>query len=197
MIELILIVAGFVFAVRCRTLGRLTTEDFPGVDAAKFFQWQGAEVLANDMYLCATWGAAFVKITLSFILWHIGLTDDELLMAFFAGLVVWLGGLVVAVVYGSKARRLRTALFASRDEIRSRRSPQVASEALIAPLRRTTRRKRRQPSALRTSPISHSTSCWDEASCFGACGCGRCRWTVRCGLCGNAARCAQRRPAPR
>jgi hypothetical protein len=30
MIEIILIVAGFVFAVRCRTLGRPTPQDFRG-----------------------------------------------------------------------------------------------------------------------------------------------------------------------
>ncbi len=152
MIEVILILVGLVFAVRCRTLGKLTTQDFPGVDAAKFFEWQEAALMANDIYLCATWGAAGIKIILSFVLWRMGLTDDELLAAFFAGMVLWLGGLTVAVTYGSKAKRLRTALGAARDEIRSRRNPQVASEALTTPPRRTTRRKRRRPSAPRTSP---------------------------------------------
>ena len=152
MIETLLIIVGFVYAVRCRKLGRLTSQDFPGVDAAKFFEWQEAVLLVNDIYLCATWGTAFIKIVLSFVLWQMGQTDDELLAASFAGLVVWLGGLTAAVIYGSKARRLWTALIASRNEIRSRRISRIASEVLITPHRRTTRLPPRQPSTRRISP---------------------------------------------
>ena len=151
MIEITLIFVGLVPAVRCLTLGKLTIGDFPGANAAKFFEWQAAALMANDIYLCVTWGAATLKIVLSFVLWQMGLTDDGLLTAFLAGLVAWLGGLTVAAIYGSKARRRRTALFASPNETQPRRSTPVVTEPSIVPPRRKTRRTPHQLPAKKTS----------------------------------------------
>ena len=55
MIEIILLIVGIVHAVRRPRLRKLSAGDFPGVDVAKFFEWQQAELLASDIYLCATW----------------------------------------------------------------------------------------------------------------------------------------------
>ena len=126
MIEIILLIVGAVYAIRYPKLQKLTTEVLPGVDAAKVFEWRSAELLANDWYLCVTWGTVLIKIALSFILSQAQLTNDEFVTVSFAGLVLWFGGLTVAAIYGSKAKRLRRALLALQDETRSRRSPQVA-----------------------------------------------------------------------
>ena len=129
MIEIILLIVGIVHTVRRPRLQKLTPGDFPGVDVAKFFEWQQAELLASDIYLCATWGAAFIKIALFSILAQIELADDEFLLAFFGWWVVWLGGLTVAAIYGSKAKRLRNALTACREKPRCKEKSDQEEEA--------------------------------------------------------------------
>jgi hypothetical protein len=48
MIEIILLIVGIVYAVRYPRLRKLTPQDFPGVDATEFFEWQQAERMAID-----------------------------------------------------------------------------------------------------------------------------------------------------
>jgi hypothetical protein len=134
MIEIILLIVGIVNAVRIRRLRKLTPQDFPGVNAAKFVEWQRNKLLAIDFYIFATCGAVGIKFALSFILSHMRLTDDEFLAASVAGLVAWLGVLTVAVVFGSIVNRKWTALMASRNETMSRKSPQVAREPALIPI---------------------------------------------------------------
>lgn len=110
MIEIILLIVGIAYAVRRPKLRKLTTQDFPDVDAAKFAEWQRAELKALDIFLWATWGAFVIKIALMVVLSQVGLSESAAITMMVVILVAWLGGLTIAGIQGSKAKKLRTAV---------------------------------------------------------------------------------------
>ncbi|MGA2139564.1 MAG: hypothetical protein ABSH14_11935 [Verrucomicrobiia bacterium] len=109
MIEIILLIVGIVYALRRPKLRKLTTQDFPGVDTARFSEWQQAELKGIDIFLWATWGAFVIKIALTVVLSQIPLSESAAITVMVVILVAWLGGLTIAGIQGSKAKKLRTA----------------------------------------------------------------------------------------
>src|SRR5580658_8244575 len=109
MIELILLIAGIVYACRRPKLKALTAGDFPGVDAVKFLEWQQAELKSIEIFLWATWGAFAAKIFLMIILSQARLNGDASVAVIIVVLIAWFSGLAVAATYGSKAKKLRLA----------------------------------------------------------------------------------------
>jgi hypothetical protein len=106
MIELILLIVGIVYAVRRPKLRKLTTQDFPGVDTGKFLEWQQAELKGIDIFLWATWGAFAIKIALMVVLSKMRFSESTAITLLVVILVAWLGGLTVAAIQGSKAKKL-------------------------------------------------------------------------------------------
>lgn len=62
MLELILLVAGVIKAMRRSTLVRLTAQDFAKVDPAKFEEWRRVQLKGTDLFLMATWGLFALKL---------------------------------------------------------------------------------------------------------------------------------------
>jgi hypothetical protein len=108
MIEIILIIVGITYSLRRPKLRRLTIADFPGVDPAKFSEWQRAELKGINTFLWATWGGFVIKLAVSAILSGMHLTEQAAITATVLILVGWFAGLTVAAVQGSKAKKLRT-----------------------------------------------------------------------------------------
>ena len=110
MVEIVLLIIGIVWAVRRPKLRRLTSQDYPGVDPAKFAQWQCAELKATDIFLWATWGVFVIKLGLIIMAAASG-ADSEIgayaslgtIIAIFA----WAIGLAIAGAFWSKAKKLR------------------------------------------------------------------------------------------
>jgi hypothetical protein len=84
-------------------------QDFPNVDPAKFEEWQKAQLRATDIFLWATWGAFFIKLFLSLAARRAELTFEAASAFVILIIVGWIVGLVVAVVHGNNANKLRVA----------------------------------------------------------------------------------------
>ncbi len=109
MLEIILLVIGIVKAVRRPKLRRLTEQDFPNVDSAKFVEWHETQLKATDIFLWATWGAFFIKLFLGIAIGQMGSSPEAALTFVVLILVGWIVGLIVAAVHGGKAKKLRIA----------------------------------------------------------------------------------------
>jgi hypothetical protein len=111
MIEIILLIFGVIAAFRRPKLANLTSESFPGVDSAKFYEWQVAELRANSAFLWATWGAFVIKIGLLILvaILQASLSEDAAVVITVAIIVGWIVGLTIAAVFGSRAKKLRVA----------------------------------------------------------------------------------------
>ena len=111
MIEIILLIVGIVYAVRRPKLKRLAPADYPSVEPSKFIEWQLAQLKAINIFLLATWGAFGVKLLLMGLLSAAGGVSQDAALAFIAAiLLAWIVGLVIASIYGSKAKTLATAV---------------------------------------------------------------------------------------
>jgi hypothetical protein len=109
MFEIILLIVGISYAVRRPKLRRLTAQDFPGIDAVTFSEWQQAELQGINIFLWATWGAFIIKIVLLAVLSQMRLDENTAIVWTVILLVGWLAGLTVAAIHGSKAKKLRIA----------------------------------------------------------------------------------------
>jgi hypothetical protein len=114
MVEIVLLIFGIVYAVRRPKLKRLTPAEYPDVGEAKFLEWKAAELKAISIFLWATWGAFVIKLVIQVILIALaqsggGLSQEAAIGVTIAIIVAWLAGLTTAAVYGSKAKKLRTA----------------------------------------------------------------------------------------
>ncbi len=109
MIELILLIIGIIKLVRRPRLKRLSSLDFPDVETAKFTEWRKAELKATDIFLWATWGAFIIKIIILISLQES--YDRDSALAITGGILfLWFIGLIIAAIYGSKAKALRISL---------------------------------------------------------------------------------------
>jgi hypothetical protein len=109
MLELILLIAGVVYAVRRPRLSRLTPGLFPNVDREKFAEWKDAELRSTDVFLLATWGAFAAKIGLLVVLSQTRTIRAHGMTLTIALVVAWFVGLAAAAILGSKAKKLKKA----------------------------------------------------------------------------------------
>lgn len=109
MLEVILLVVGIVYFFRRPKLKRLKPEAFTEVDPQKFEDWRKAALLATDLFLWATWGAFIVKLIVTMALSGSALARNDPFVLMGVILALWFVGLLVASVYGSKAKKLQRA----------------------------------------------------------------------------------------
>jgi hypothetical protein len=105
MIQIILLIAGIVYAIRRPKLKSLTAEQFPGVSADVFKQWQTFEIQSVNMFLWATWGLLLIGTPIMFALatsFPGGAMGLQLLY-----LVIFLVLLAFSAIPGSKAAKLK------------------------------------------------------------------------------------------
>jgi len=114
MLEIILLIVGIFKLARRPKLKRLSTADFPNVDQGFFIEWKKAELKAIDIFLWATWGAFIIKIIL-LIAMQDSLTSESALVVMGGILVLWIIGLIIAAIHGSKAKALRIPLGIDKD----------------------------------------------------------------------------------
>ena len=104
---LVVLIVGFVNAVRRPKLIKLRPQDFPRVDPAKFSEWQEAKLKAIDRFLWASWGG-FIISSGVLLLARVSALSQTLYPVLSIGIsVVWLGWLWVASTYGSRADKLK------------------------------------------------------------------------------------------
>lgn len=109
MLEIILLIVGIFKAVQRPKLSRLTVQDFPDVELAKFTAWHQAQLKATDFFIWATWGAFFIKLFISLAASGMRPSPEVAITVFVVIVGGWIVGLIVASVYSSKATKLRLA----------------------------------------------------------------------------------------
>ena len=109
MLEIILLIVGIIKLVRRPRLKKLSASDYPTVNPEKFLEWKKAELLATDIFLWATWGAFIIKIIILVTIQDSYSRESGLAIMGFI-LLGWFIGLIIAAVYGSKAKKLRIPL---------------------------------------------------------------------------------------
>jgi hypothetical protein len=62
MIELIVLIAGIVYAFRRPKLKALTTEQLPAMPQEAFVEWKALELKSIDFFLWATWGVLLISV---------------------------------------------------------------------------------------------------------------------------------------
>jgi len=114
MIQVILLVVGIIYAIRRPKLKRLAPTDFPQVPADQFLEWRRLELKSINVFLWATWGLFSLSIPLSVgvqvVLQASESRADQVQVAWIvrvAFIAVFLSGLLVAGIYGSKAQRIK------------------------------------------------------------------------------------------
>lgn len=109
MLEVVLLIVGIIKLVRRPRLKRLSEKDYPGIQPEKFREWKEAELKATDIFLWATWGAFFIKIIILIAVQdsYTGKTGMQIMGGIFG---LWFIGLIIAAVFGSKAKKLRVGL---------------------------------------------------------------------------------------
>jgi hypothetical protein len=118
MIQIILLICGVVALVRLPRLHKLRAADQPEVDAEAFGKWRAAELWAAYWLIAATWGVLILQFVAGFVMGVVlgimrrtrgGSFDTGIEIITFGGLGLFVLLLVVAAVYGSKAKRLKEA----------------------------------------------------------------------------------------
>lgn len=105
MIQIILLIAGIVYAFRKPKLKALTAAQFPGVSQEVFAEWQALELKSINRFLWATWGLLLIKILVGFMPTPTFPGGEVGVQVFFFGLFV--GLLVFSAISGSKAAKLK------------------------------------------------------------------------------------------
>ena len=103
MIVILALIVGIICAVRRPKFSRLTSQDFPGVEAAKFSEWQSAELRSIDISI---WTCC---IAFLIALFTAGMTYYLMIQGAVFSLIILAVGLIVAAIYGGKAKELRMA----------------------------------------------------------------------------------------
>ncbi len=117
MLRIVMIVFGIFALIRLPRLQRLRSSDYPHVDRALFAAWHRAEKRAAAWLIAAGLGVTAVEFAAAFV---VGLTigasggsDTDIEAAVFpigvSAVLAFLGLLVVAAVYGSRAAKLKKA----------------------------------------------------------------------------------------
>ena len=116
MLQIILLVLGVIALVRLPRLLKCKAADYPEVDVEAFRTWRSAEKASTIWLLIASWGVLFVQLA-AFIIVGVALgvtgASEQTLntattIVTIAGVVLMLAMLILAAVYGSKAKKLRT-----------------------------------------------------------------------------------------
>jgi len=113
MVQLILLILGIVYAFRRPKLKRLSAAEFPDIPADRFLEWKRLELMSINVFLWSTWGLLLLGCLLSIVIGlALGFSGAE--VARQGGLVfqgaylgLFLVGLLVSAIYGSKAQKLR------------------------------------------------------------------------------------------
>jgi hypothetical protein len=104
MIQIILLIAGVVYAFRKPKLKALTVSQFPGVSSEVFAEWQALELDSINLFLWATWGLLLISIPVALFAPGFPGGAMGLQILFFVLFVVLL---FVSAIHGSKAAKLK------------------------------------------------------------------------------------------
>ncbi|HVZ93490.1 MAG TPA: hypothetical protein VG797_03170 [Phycisphaerales bacterium] len=115
MIQIILLVMGIIALVRLPGFGRLTVDDFPGVDPDAFVHWRKAQRAAAIWLVAIAWGLlvlqVFVGLIMGLVLVANRANKDEFQRAMLLMQVISVVTVVLSVIPIiipiNKARRLR------------------------------------------------------------------------------------------
>ncbi len=110
MVQLILLIVGIVYAVKRPRYVRLVPQDYPEVDPARFEEWRGLELRSIDIFLWATWGLFVISVVVGVLLGVSGAGGGARMTFGGAVMLLFLGGLVMSAIAGSKAAKLRKEL---------------------------------------------------------------------------------------
>jgi hypothetical protein len=83
---------------------------FPGVPSDLFDKWLKLELAHIDIFLWTTWGLFIIASIVGWILYAMKASDDvkfDMVIGYF---VVWLSGLTVSAIKGSKAAKLKKSI---------------------------------------------------------------------------------------
>ena len=108
MLEVILLGMGLFAMLRIARVRKLGHDAFPEIERDDFERWKEAQLRADRVFLCATWGVFFVKILLVLLLQ--GAPADVAVTCGLIMIAAWLLGLTVSAVLGSKAKGFQKAL---------------------------------------------------------------------------------------
>lgn len=117
MIQIILLIFGIIACVRFPRLLRITPAAFPEVEPARVMEWRSAEKAAAIWLIIASLGVFIVQIAVGLMIGvYLGVTqadkatvDRASMIMTISGLALFLALLVVAGIYGSKAKKLKEA----------------------------------------------------------------------------------------
>jgi len=108
MVQIILLIVGIVYANRRPKLKRMHASDFPNVPKDDFDRWKTLEMKSIDIFLWATWGLFIVGILAAIFVGSIipgGAIGLQIIL-----IALFLLGLLISALYGSKAARIRRNL---------------------------------------------------------------------------------------
>ena len=105
MLQLILMVAGIVWALRKPGLRKLTPAQYPAVPEPVFHEWKTLEMQSINMFLWATWGMFLVSIPVTLI--ALAAFPSAKAVINIAIFVMVLAALVFAERYGRKVSKFK------------------------------------------------------------------------------------------
>jgi hypothetical protein len=113
MLGLILLVMGIIYFMRRPKIARLSPEEYPQVPRDVFEEWQRNELRSIDTFIAATWGTMVIGFVAGLIIGFV-LADQRgpagasvIFLLFFGQLALFLFGLIVSAIYGSRGAKLR------------------------------------------------------------------------------------------
>jgi hypothetical protein len=114
MVQIILLILGVIAIIRLPRLHKIRAADYPEVDPEGFRMWRGVELRAAYWLITATWGVLILQliagVVIGFVLVITRRTkdlQDAVTIATGVSIALFLALLVVAAIYGSKAKRLK------------------------------------------------------------------------------------------
>lgn len=122
MLQLVLFILGIVYLLRRPRLARLRAESFPTVAEGDFLRWKRLELTSIDIFLWTVFGVSFAGCGLSALLRtsiqqpaRVGTSRAdawpmEMIVLQAGCLAVFLIGLLISAIYGSRAARLKRSL---------------------------------------------------------------------------------------
>ena len=108
MIQIILLIVGVFYFVKRPKLKRLAVTEFPGVPSDRFEKWRQLELGSIDIFLWATWGLAIIGTIVGFML--AAASPESAGVVTVGYFVIFLAGLTVSAIKGSKAAKLKKSL---------------------------------------------------------------------------------------
>ncbi len=123
---------GIVYAFKRRKIKHLSVKDFPNISTEQFEKWRNFEMKSINIYLLSSWGFTTLYYIFKFILEIYLLPEkkallnsdipfmskEEILFFSMAVPILYLISLIVGIVfsaiYGSKASKLKKAMFGAR-----------------------------------------------------------------------------------